>query len=91
MDHNSFDCQEKKSKMIPVHGYEADLEILKIFYCGKIFSVFSAPKKPRKLKQIHVISEQETSDLSKSSENDDNPMLSVIQEEEINLFIESSK
>ena len=26
MDHNSFDCQEKKSKMIPVDGYEADLE-----------------------------------------------------------------
>ena len=43
------------------------------------------------MKQILVISEQETSDSSKSGENDDNPMLSVIQEEEINLLIESSK
>ena len=51
----------------------------------------SAPQKPRKSKPINVISEQETSDKSKSNETDDNLMLSVIQEEEISLFSESSE
>ena len=33
---------------------------------------------PRKSKQINVICKQETSDSSKYSETDDNPMLRVI-------------
>ena len=82
----SFDYQEKgkSKKKIPVGGYEEDLENTE-----KILPL--APKKPRKSKQINVISEQETSDSSKSSETDDNPMLSVIQDKEVNLFSRSSK
>ena len=68
--------KKKKKKKKLVGGYEADLENTK-----KILP--SAPKKPRKLKQISVISKKEASSWSKSSEIDDNPMLSVIREEEI--------
>ena len=40
--------------------------------------------------KVNVVSEQETSDISKSSETENNP-ISVIQEEEISLFSESSE
>ena len=46
--------KKKKKKKILVGGYEADLENTK-----KILP--SAPKKPRKLKQISVISKKEAS------------------------------
>ena len=52
---------------MPVHGYEADLENTE-----KILP--KAPKKPRKSKQMNVISEQETCDSSKSIETDGNAM-----------------
>ena len=74
--HSIITKKKKKKKKILVGGYEADLENTK-----KILP--SAPKKPRKLKQISVISKKEASSWSKSSEIDDNPMLSVIREEEI--------
>ena len=63
---------------IPVDGYdEVGLENTKnILPLGH--------KKPRKSKQINVISEQGTSDSSKYSETDDNLVLSVILEEKKN-------
>ena len=46
----------------------------------KILKRFTtSPQKPRKSKQFYIISEQEASGTSKCSENDDNPMSSVIQ------------
>ena len=69
---------------MPVDGYDVDLENTE-----KILPL--VPKKPRKSKRINVISKQETSDSSKPSETEDNLILSVIQEEEINLVCESSE
>ena len=66
--------KNKTEKKTPVDGYEADLENNE--------KILPPPtKKPRKSKQINVIFEQETSDTSKPSETDNNPMLDVIQEE----------
>ena len=56
------------------------LKILKRFY-------HQPPKKYRKSKQTNVISEQENSDTSKSTETDDNPVLSVIQEKYGNICL----
>ena len=80
-----FDYQEKKSKKkIPVDGYEADLENTE-----KISP--PTPKKPRKAKRINVISKPETTNSSKPNETDENPILSVIQAEEINSFSQNSE
>ena len=49
------------------------------------------PTKSQRSKPLNVISEQETSDISKSNETNDNLMLSVIKEEEISLFSERSE
>ena len=76
--------KNKSKKKFTVNGYEADLENTE-----KILP--TAPKKPRKSKQTNVISEQDTSDTIKYSETDDNSMLSVILEEEISFFSQSSK
>ena len=76
--------KNKPKNKITVNGYEADLENTE-----KILPPSS--KKPRKSKQINLISEQETSNTSISSEADDNHILSVIQEEEFSLFSESNE
>ena len=52
-------------------GIKQTLKILKRFT--------TSPQKPRKSKPFYIISEQEASGTSKCSENDDNPMLSIIQ------------
>ena len=72
--HSIIKNKNKSKKRIPVDGYEANLD-------NTEKNLPPASKMPRKSKQINVISEQETSDTSKSSETDDNPMLSVAQEE----------
>ena len=81
MNQNSlFPLSGKKN--IPVNGYEADL--------GNTEKILPpAPEELRKSKQINVISEQKTSNSSKSSETDSNHMLSAIQAKEIDLFSES--
>ena len=56
------------------------LKILERFY-------HQPPKKYRKSKQTNAISEQENSDTSKSTETDDNPVLSVIQEKYGNICL----
>ena len=75
MDHNSHPLlsgeKNKSKKKIPVDGYEADLENTK-----KILP--TAPKKPRKSKRINIISKQETSNPSKTSATDDNPILKLM-------------
>ena len=48
-------------------------------------------RKKKKKKKKNVISEQESSDIHKSSETDGNPMLGVIQEEKTNLYSKSSE
>ena len=87
MDHSSLlrlsGKKNKSKKKILVDGYEADLNTEKV--------LLPAHKKHRKSKQVNIISKQETSDSSKSSETEHNPILSVIKEEEINLFSESSE
>ena len=82
----SFDYKKKNKskKKILVNGYEAVHENTK-----KILP--PAPKKLKKSKQINVISEQESTDPSKSSETDSNPMLGVIREEKTNLSSKSSE
>ena len=54
--------KKNKLKKITVAGYEADLENTE-----KIL-----PPAPQKSKPVKVISEQETSDATKSNETDDN-------------------
>ena len=83
----SFDYKKKNKskKKILVDGYEADHENTK-----KILP--PAPKKHKKSKKKkNVISEQESSDIHKSSDTDGNPMLGVIQEEKTNLYSKSSE
>ena len=79
---SSFDYEKKKKseKKTPVDGYEAKLENNK--------KILPPPtKKTRKSKQINVISEQETSDTSKPSETDNNPMPDVIPEGVLNYLV----
>ena len=74
--------KKNKSKYkLPVEGYEADLENTE-----KILR----PSSKSLENQVNVISEQETSNKSACSETDDKLMSSVIQEEELNLFSEST-
>ena len=87
MDHNSL--PQLSGKKVNQKRKSQSMVISRPWKYWKILR--PAPKKPRKSKQINVISKQGTSDSSKPSETDDNPILSVIQEKEINLFSESSE
>ena len=88
MDHNSLLRLSRKKvnhkRRYLSDGYKADPENTENI-------LTPALQKPRKSKQINLISEQEISGSSKPSETEDNPMLSVIQEEEINLLSENSE